>query len=167
MRAEGTRFVTGVDVGGPGADDLSVEQLRGEFDAVVLAGGAWMPRDLPIPGRDLAGVHFAMDFLPLQNKRVAGDDDVPELTPVTVSEPEQIEVSSGPRRRREQEAERPGLPSYFPKPVYIPQAEYAQMLREQKAAEKAAAAAAAELRELADLDDLAEKEEFSDWGSDR
>src|SRR5438105_3656621 len=51
MRAEGTRFVTGVDVGGSGADDLSVEQLRAEFDAVVLAGGATIGRDLPAPGR--------------------------------------------------------------------------------------------------------------------
>jgi hypothetical protein len=89
-----------------------------------------------------------------------GDD---ELTPVTVGEPEKQEVSSGPRPRRAAAVETAGLPSYFPKPVYIPQAEYAQMLREQKAAEKAAAAAAAELRELADLDDLAQKEEFSDW----
>jgi glutamate synthase (NADPH/NADH) small chain len=50
-----------------------------EFDAVVLAGGAEQPRDLPIPGRSLDGVHFAMEFLPLQNKRVAGDSTVPEL----------------------------------------------------------------------------------------
>src|SRR5205085_532873 len=47
--------------------------------AVVLAGGAETPRDLPIPGRDLPGVHFAMEFLPLQNKRVAGDTHVPDL----------------------------------------------------------------------------------------
>jgi hypothetical protein len=60
------------------------------------------------------------------------------------------------------------MPSYFPTPTYIPQAEYAQMLRDQKAAEKAAAEAAAELRRLADLeeiDELAKKEEFSDWTS--
>jgi glutamate synthase (NADPH/NADH) small chain len=50
-----------------------------EFDAVVLAGGAEQPRDLPIPGRSLDGIHFAMEFLPLQNKRVAGDSTVPEL----------------------------------------------------------------------------------------
>ena len=49
------------------------EQLLAEFDAVVLAGGAEQPRDLPVPGRELDGVHFAMEFLPLQNKRVAGD----------------------------------------------------------------------------------------------
>ena len=61
-----------------------------------------------------------------------------------------------------------GPPSHFPTPVYIPQAEYAQMLRDQKAAEKAAVAAAAELRRLAEveeLDELAAKEEFSDWTS--
>jgi hypothetical protein len=98
---------------------------------------------------------------PRRLRRAKRDD---ELTPVTVGEPEKLEVSSGPRPRRAAEVETAGLPSYFPKPVYIPQAEYAQMLREQKAAEKAAAAAAAELRELADLDELAQKDEFSDWG---
>jgi glutamate synthase (NADPH/NADH) small chain len=89
LRAEGIKFRTGVYVGtqppprGVGNDAreaVSPRELKDQFDAVVLAGGAEMPRDLPIPGRDLAGVHFAMDFLPLQNKRVAGDDDVPELT---------------------------------------------------------------------------------------
>jgi hypothetical protein len=102
-----------------------------------------------------------------RRRRAKRDDDAPELTPVTVTEPEQVEVSSGPPRRREPKAETSGLPSYFPKPTYIPQAEYAQMLREQKAAEKAAAAAAAELRELADLNERAERDEFSDWASDR
>ena len=104
---------------------------------------------------------------PRRSRRRAKRDDAPELTPVTVTEPDQVEVSSGPPRRREPKAETSGLPSYFPKPTYIPQAEYAQMLRDQKAAEKAAAAAAAELRELADLNELAEKDEFSDWASDR
>jgi len=58
---------------------LAPEKLLAEFDAVVLSGGAEVPRDLPIPGRELAGVHYAMDFLPLQNKRVAGDKGVAEL----------------------------------------------------------------------------------------
>ncbi len=89
LRAEGIKFRTGAYVGtqppprGVGNDAreaVSPAQLKDRFDAIVLAGGAEMPRDLPIPGRELAGVHFAMDFLPLQNKRVAGDDDVPELT---------------------------------------------------------------------------------------
>jgi len=88
MAAEGVSFRTGVWVGdrrpGKGVPDWSAEliapgKLLDEFDAVVLAGGAEQPRDLPIPGRDLDGVHFAMEFLPLQNKRVAGDAGVPEL----------------------------------------------------------------------------------------
>jgi glutamate synthase (NADPH) small chain len=89
MRAEGVKFRPGVLVGSPpppgagiGSDakaSLSATDLATKFDAIVLAGGAEQPRDLPIPGRDLAGVHFAMEFLPLQNKRVAGDQDVPEL----------------------------------------------------------------------------------------
>jgi len=61
------------------AKEVDPKQLLAEFDAVVLTGGAETPRDLPIPGRDLGGVHFAMDFLPLQNRRNAGDKGVPEL----------------------------------------------------------------------------------------
>jgi glutamate synthase (NADPH) small chain len=88
LRAEGVKFRTGVYVGvqppprGVGSDareSVPPEQLRNQFDAIVLAGGAEQPRDLPIPGRELAGVHFAMEFLPLQNKRVAGDGSVPDL----------------------------------------------------------------------------------------
>ncbi len=60
--------------------NIAPQKLLAEFDAVVLAGGAEQPRDLPIPGRELDGVHFAMEFLPLQNKRVAGDVGVRELT---------------------------------------------------------------------------------------
>jgi glutamate synthase (NADPH/NADH) small chain len=69
MRAEGVIFQTGVNVG----VDLSVADLRGGFDAVLLAMGSEAPRDLDVPGRELAGVHFAMEFLPQQNRRVAGD----------------------------------------------------------------------------------------------
>ncbi|HVW24249.1 MAG TPA: glutamate synthase subunit beta [Polyangiaceae bacterium] len=69
MRAEGVTFRTGVNVGA----DLGVRELRQNFDAICLAGGARKPRDLPVPGRELAGVHFAMDFLEQQNRRVAGD----------------------------------------------------------------------------------------------
>ncbi len=84
MRAEGVEFRVNQNVGGAvaaGGASVSVpaSRLVAEFDAVVLAGGAEQPRDLPIPGRDLAGIHFAMDFLPLQNRRVAGDKNVPEL----------------------------------------------------------------------------------------
>jgi glutamate synthase (NADPH/NADH) small chain len=69
MNAEGVNFRTGVHVG----RDLPAQQLVDEFDAVVLAGGSEQPRDLEVPGRELAGVHFAMEFLPQQNRRVAGD----------------------------------------------------------------------------------------------
>jgi glutamate synthase (NADPH/NADH) small chain len=69
MEAEGVTFRPGVTVGG----DYPAARLREEFDAVVLAAGATKPRDLPIPGRELSGIHFAMEFLPQQNKVVAGD----------------------------------------------------------------------------------------------
>jgi glutamate synthase (NADPH/NADH) small chain len=88
MRAEGVNFrarvFVGVQAPGKGVvsdarESIAPEKLMAEFDAVVLAGGAEQPRDLPIQGRSLDGVHFAMEFLPLQNKRVAGDSTVPEL----------------------------------------------------------------------------------------
>ena len=69
MKAEGVIFRPGVNVG----VDVSADSLREDYDAVCLCGGATQARDLTIPGRELEGVHFAMDFLPLQNKRVAGD----------------------------------------------------------------------------------------------
>jgi glutamate synthase (NADPH/NADH) small chain len=69
MRDEGVIFQTGVHVG----SDLSAAELRRSFDAVVLCTGAEQSRDLPIPGRELAGIHQAMEFLPQNNKRVAGD----------------------------------------------------------------------------------------------
>src|SRR6476469_8333219 len=69
MRAEGTRFVTGVEVGGSAEGDLSTEALRAEYDAVVLAGGATVGRDLPAPGRELAGIHLAMEYLPHGNRQ--------------------------------------------------------------------------------------------------
>jgi glutamate synthase (NADPH/NADH) small chain len=73
MRAEGVEFRVNQDVGGSGKNALPAQKVLQEFDAVVLSGGAEQPRDLPVPGRDLAGVHFAMDYLPQQNKVVAGD----------------------------------------------------------------------------------------------
>jgi glutamate synthase (NADPH/NADH) small chain len=69
MRAEGTRFRTGVNVG----VDITGARLRRDYDAVVLACGAPVPRDLPVPGRDLDGIHFAMDYLPLANRVQQGD----------------------------------------------------------------------------------------------
>ncbi len=88
ISAEGVEFRVNVCVGDLGpmkgvgntaTEFVSVRKLNEDFDAVVLAGGAEHPRDLPIPGRELDGVYFAMDFLPLQNKRVAGDANVPDL----------------------------------------------------------------------------------------
>ncbi len=82
MEAEGVTFRTGVFIGAeaPPAtvpnyanETIAPAKLREDFDAVVIAGGAEMPRDLPVPGRDLDGIHFAMEFLPLQNKVNAGD----------------------------------------------------------------------------------------------
>jgi glutamate synthase (NADPH/NADH) small chain len=69
MTAEGTRFRAGVTIG----VDISWADLRARYDAVVVATGAMVPRDLPIPGRDLPGVHFAMEYLVQQNKVGAGD----------------------------------------------------------------------------------------------
>lgn len=69
MEAEGIVFKTNANVGG----NIPVQDVLNDFDAVVLAGGSTIPRDLKIPGRELDGVHFAMDFLEQNNKRVAGD----------------------------------------------------------------------------------------------
>ncbi len=69
MEAEGVQFRTGAHVGG----NVPVEDLRKEFDAILLAGGAEKPRDLEVPGRELKGIHYAMDFLSQQNRRCAGD----------------------------------------------------------------------------------------------
>ena len=69
LEAEGVVFQASVNVG----VDLPAERLRGDFDAVLLAGGAGQPRDLPVPGRELQGIHFAMDYLTLQNRRNEGD----------------------------------------------------------------------------------------------
>ena len=69
MRAEGVTFHCNVTVG----KDVSAASLVEQYDAVALAGGAEAPRDLPAPGRELAGVHFAMDFLRQQNRRVGGE----------------------------------------------------------------------------------------------
>ena len=70
MRDEGVVFRVNSNVGG----NVPAAYLREHFDAIVLAGGATWARDLPIPGRELKGIHFAMDFLPQQNKKTAGDE---------------------------------------------------------------------------------------------
>jgi glutamate synthase (NADPH/NADH) small chain len=70
MEEEGVKFQLRAHVG----HNVPAEDLRKEFDAILLAGGAESPRDLRVPGRELMGIHFAMEFLPQQNKRVAGDE---------------------------------------------------------------------------------------------
>ena len=80
MRAEGVEFRVGVHVGAGNGRSLPVRELVDSFDAVAITAGSEHPRDLDVPGRELDGVHFAMDFLPLQNRRVAGDADVPALS---------------------------------------------------------------------------------------
>jgi glutamate synthase (NADPH/NADH) small chain len=79
MRAEGTRFVTGVEVGSGRDGAPTVEQLREDYDAVVLAGGATLGRDLPAPGRELAGIHLAMEYLPFGNRQALGELDHPPI----------------------------------------------------------------------------------------
>ena len=69
MCAEGVEFITNAEVG----KNVAVEDLRRQFDAIVLAGGAEQPRDLNVPGRELKGIHFAMEFLMQQNRRSLGD----------------------------------------------------------------------------------------------
>ncbi|MBE7439379.1 MAG: glutamate synthase subunit beta [Spirochaetales bacterium] len=74
MKMEGVKFRLNAHVG----RDIAIKTLQAEHQAIVLAGGAEEPRDLPVPGRELAGIHFAMDFLTGQNRKNAGDD-VPDL----------------------------------------------------------------------------------------
>jgi glutamate synthase (NADPH/NADH) small chain len=76
MEIEGVIFRCGMHVG----VDVTVERLLDDYDILVLAGGAEQPRDLPVPGRELGGVHFAMDFLTQQNRRNAGDPE-PQAAP--------------------------------------------------------------------------------------
>ncbi len=89
MRAEGVEFRLGTHIGGGGGSALALPQ---EFDAVALTAGAEQPRDLAVPGRELDGIHFAMEFLPLQNRRVAGD---PDLTPLTAHGKHVVVIGGG------------------------------------------------------------------------
>ncbi len=73
MQAEGVVLHTNTPVGGAGPNAVDPQKLLKEFDAVALTGGSEKPRDLPIPGRELGGIHFAMDFLTQQNRRVSGE----------------------------------------------------------------------------------------------
>jgi glutamate synthase (NADPH/NADH) small chain len=81
LEAEGIEFKTGVHVG----VTISADEIRRSYDALVLTGGAELPRDLPIPGRELDGVHFAMAFLEQQNRRIVGDLVDPEKSIVATN----------------------------------------------------------------------------------
>lgn len=90
MQAEGVTLHTGVHVG----YDVTIEQLQAEYDAVALAGGAEKPRDLPIPGRELDGIHFAMQFLPQQNRR-NGDEPLNNVTPILATGKHVVVIGGG------------------------------------------------------------------------
>ena len=93
MEAEGVTFHYGAHVG----VNLAADKLVADYDAVVLAGGAEKPRDLPIPGRELAGIHFAMDFLPQQNRRVSGEPQETEAgsAPILAKDKHVVVVGGG------------------------------------------------------------------------
>ena len=90
MSAEGVTLKTGVHIG----VDISAEDLMKDFDAVVMSGGAEKPRDLPIEGRDLDGVHFAMDFLPQQNRR-NGDENLGNVAPILAGGKRVVVIGGG------------------------------------------------------------------------
>ena len=90
LAQEGIRFVTGVDAG----RDLHADELK-QFDASVLCIGATVPRDLQIPGRDLEGIHFAMDFLEPQNRQIAGDRPGSPLKPLISAKGKHVLVIGG------------------------------------------------------------------------
>ena len=91
MSKEGVVFHTDVNVG----TDIAVETIIEQSDAVILAGGAERPRDLEISGRDLEGVHFAMEFLPQQNRRVSGETTVANSLPVLASGKHVVVIGGG------------------------------------------------------------------------
>jgi hypothetical protein len=143
----------------PLPDDATRKEQRGERKALRAALKA-----VRLTPEGTVVQDTAPDTEPSPSRRRRSKaEPMPELVEVTIGDPE---ASAGPPARTRPEP--PPLNSNYPTPVYIPQAEYAQMLRDQKAAEKAAIAAAAELRRLAEVeevDELAVKEEFSDWTS--
>jgi glutamate synthase (NADPH/NADH) small chain len=90
MQEEGVTFCPNANIG----VDMPVEDLRAEFDAIVLAGGSTRPRDLPVPGRELAGIHFAMEYLTLQNRRNQGDE-IPDDRFITAKDKHVIIIGGG------------------------------------------------------------------------
>lgn len=145
----------------PLPDDASRKERRGERKALRAALKA-----VRLTSEGAIVAETAPDTEPSRSRRLgrrSRNEPTPDLVEVAIGDPG---VSAAPPV--DARPEPPTSPSHYPTPVYIPQAEYAQMLREQKAAEKAAIAAAAELHRLAnleELEDLAKKEEFSDWTS--
>jgi glutamate synthase (NADPH/NADH) small chain len=90
MEAEGVTFHYGADVG----VNVAIDKLTAEHDAVVLSGGSEKPRDLPIPGRELKGIHFAMDFLPQQNRRV-GNEPLGSVEPILATGKKVVVIGGG------------------------------------------------------------------------
>jgi glutamate synthase (NADPH/NADH) small chain len=90
LEAEGVVFRAGVNVG----VDVPMARLRGDYDAILLAGGAGQPRDLPVPGRELRGIHYAMEYLTLQNRRCEGDE-IPEDQFITAHDKHVIIIGGG------------------------------------------------------------------------
>ena len=90
MEAEGVVFRTGTTVG----TDVSAEKIRKEYDAVLLAGGAGQPRDLKVPGRELRGVHFAMEYLTQQNRRNEGEH-IPDEETITATDKRVVIIGGG------------------------------------------------------------------------
>ncbi len=91
MTAEGVTLHCGVNVG----VDMSAAELDAQHDAVLLCGGSEAPRDLPVEGRELDGVHFAMDFLPQQNRRVAGSNMDGEVEPILATQKNVVVIGGG------------------------------------------------------------------------
>ncbi len=90
LEAEGVSFHLNTHVG----VDITGDELQAKYDAVVLAGGSESPRDLPVPGRELDGVHFAMDFLPQQNRRV-GQEPIGDIEPITATDKHVVVIGGG------------------------------------------------------------------------
>jgi glutamate synthase (NADPH/NADH) small chain len=90
MQAEGVTLHTGVHVG----KDITIEELTAKYDAIALSGGAEKPRDLPIPGRDLQGIHFAMDFLSQQNKRIT-EEPLDNVMPILAGGKHVVVIGGG------------------------------------------------------------------------
>ncbi len=91
LGAEGVTFHCNTEVG----RDVKLSELLGECDAVLLAGGSEKPRDLPVPGRDLKGIHFAMDFLTQQNRRIAGEPLRPGEEPISAAGKHVLVIGGG------------------------------------------------------------------------